>query len=186
MSLSPDKMSAFHSIALIGLGSNLDHPLVQIQSALRELHETNEIALARVSSFYETAPVGFADQPMFINAVAEITTTLSPHDLLAALQKIEVRHARVKRERNGPRTLDLDILLFNDWMIDEASLVIPHPRMHERAFVLAPLLEIAPEVHIPAVGDAKLFFATLDHKGVRRWCAESNQFTDNLTVETRP
>lgn len=177
MSLLPEKISAFQSIAFIGLGSNLDHPLGQIQNALREIHETNEIALVRVSSFYETAPVGLIDQPMFVNAAAEVITTLSPHDLLGALQAIELRHARVRHERNGPRTLDLDILLFNEWDLTEENITIPHPRMHQRPFVLAPLVEIAPEVLIPGKGVAKELLATLDTSGVRRWDDETNAYS---------
>lgn len=178
MSLLSKNLSAFQSRAFIGLGSNLDDPRMQLKNALREIDQTNDVALVRVSSFYETVPVGLADQPMFVNAVAEVVTTLSPFDLLAALQAIELGHARIRGERNGPRTLDLDILLFNDWALDEDGLVIPHPRMHLRAFVLAPLVEIAPSVYIPGCGVATTLFAALDRSGVTRWSEDDTHPPD--------
>ena len=167
MSLSATNMTAFHSTVYVGLGSNLEQPILQIKRALQELDEIPESGLTRVSSFYETAPVGIIDQPPFINVVAEMTTTLAPQALLACFVAIETAHARKRLEKNGPRTLDLDILIFNEWRINELQLVTPHPRMHERAFVLVPLLEIAPEVYIPGKGFAKDWLAKTDASGVR-------------------
>ena len=167
MSLSATNISAFRSTVYVGLGANLQQPLLQIKRALQELDEIPETELVRVSSFYEAVPVGLLDQPVFINAVAEMATTLAPHKLLEHFMAIEAMHARARLEKNGPRTLDLDILIFNEWRINELDLVTPHPRMHERAFVLIPLLEIAPDVYIPGRGFAKEWLAKVDASGVR-------------------
>ena len=121
--------------------------------------------LARVSSLYRTAPVGYADQPEFVNAVARIETALEPRALLDALLKIERRHGRVREFPNAPRTLDLDIALYDDVTVDEAGLTIPHPRMHERAFVMVPLAEIAPDLEIGGV-PLKHLLARLDRSAV--------------------
>lgn len=167
MSFSATNITAFHSTVYVGLGSNLEQPILQIKRALQELDEIPEAELICVSSFYQTAPVGILDQPPFINVVAEMTTTLAPQALLAHFMAIEAAHARARLKKNGPRTLDLDILIFNEWRINEVSLVIPHPRMHERAFVLIPLLEIAPDVYIPGKGFAKDWLDKLDLSGVQ-------------------
>lgn len=142
-------------IAFVGLGSNLDDPYHQLQRAflaLANLPDTNMIAR---SALYRSAPMGYADQPDFLNAVAQIKTALSPHALLSALLEIEHGHGRQRTFRNAPRTLDLDILLYDDVQMHEHGLTIPHPQMHLRAFVLRPLLEIAPDVVIPALGQAQ-------------------------------
>lgn len=118
--------------------------------------------LEAVSSLYRSAPVGHLDQPDFVNAVAAIGTTLSPRALLDALLDIEVRYGRVRDFTNAPRTLDLDIILFADAELDEPGLTIPHPRMHERAFVLIPLSEIAPDAMIPKRGRLRDLVATAD------------------------
>ena len=164
MTISAAHLAAFRSTAYIGLGSNLDHPDWQVKRALREIDDISEAALVRVSSLYRTAPVGIVDQPHFVNAVAEVATVLSPHDLLAALREIEERHGRVRNPdaKNGPRTLDLDMLMFNDWRIDDAQLTTPHPRMHARAFVMVPLAEIAPNLVVPGNGKAHEILAALD------------------------
>lgn len=167
MSSSAANITAFHSTVYVGLGSNLEQPILQIKRALQELDEILEAELICVSSFYQTAPVGILDQPSFINVVAEMTTTLAPQALLAHFMGIEAAHARARLKKNGPRTLDLDILIFNEWRINDVSLVIPHPRMHERAFVLIPLLEIAPDVYIPGMGFAKDWLDKLDLSGVQ-------------------
>ena len=163
-------LSLPRSTVFVALGSNLDHPIMHVQRALRDIDELPETALAQVSTLYETNPVGGRDQPQFVNAVARIETLLSPHDFLARLHAIEAQHGRhrnsISDEKNEPRTLDLDILMFNDLQINERGLTVPHPRMHERAFVLVPLVEIAPEVKIPGKGVAKEFLATLDTTGV--------------------
>jgi 2-amino-4-hydroxy-6-hydroxymethyldihydropteridine diphosphokinase len=140
--------------AYIALGSNLHDPERQVVEAFEALTALGDTRLLARSSLYRTAPVGFHDQPDFINAVAQIETGLAPHDLLDALLQIEHRQGRVRAFRNGPRVLDLDILLYDDLQCHEHGLTLPHPRMHERAFVLQPLLEITPDCMIPGLGAA--------------------------------
>jgi 2-amino-4-hydroxy-6-hydroxymethyldihydropteridine diphosphokinase len=129
--------------AWIALGANLGDAPATLRRALVALDATPGIALVRCSSFYRSAPVDAAG-PDFFNAVAQVSTTLDAHALLAALQAIESAEGRERPYRNAPRTLDLDLLIFGDRTIETPSLVVPHPRMNERAFVLRPLAEIAP------------------------------------------
>ncbi len=132
-------------IAYIGLGSNLCDPAVQVRTAMAELEGMRQSRLIARSSLYRTAPVGPADQPDYINAVVALETRLTPRGLLDALQSIERQHGRQRDgTRWGPRTLDLDILLYGDEQATEPGLQIPHPEMSGRAFVLVPLAEIAP------------------------------------------
>jgi len=138
--------------AYIGLGSNLSDPGTQILKACAELGNLPQTRLLSCSSLYRSAPVGYADQPDFINAVAEVETGLAPHALLEALLDMEYRHGRVREFRNAPRILDLDILLYDDLTCHEHGLTLPHPRMHERAFVLQPLHELAPSCLIAGHG----------------------------------
>jgi len=135
--------------AYIGLGSNMEDPVAQVRQALDELTHLPSSHLLAASSLYRSAPVGKLDQPDFINAVALIRTALSPRDLLRSLLEIEHNHRRVRECRNGPRTLDLDILLYDDLLCSDTHLTLPHPRMHQRAFVLQPLCEIAPDCRLP-------------------------------------
>lgn len=141
-------------IATIGLGANLNDPAAQVEYALAELGRLPGTRLIAHSSLYASAPVGYVDQPDFINAVAQVETTLAPRALLDALLDIEHRHGRERSFRNAPRTLDLDLLLYGDAHFHEAALTLPHPRMCERGFVLLPLLEIAPDTVIPGRGPA--------------------------------
>ena len=143
------------TLAYVGLGSNLQDPRRQIQSALAELDGMPHTRVVRQSSLYRTAPIGHADQPDFVNAVAQIETGLSAERLLAELQEIEKRHGRERSFPNAPRTLDLDILLYGDLEMNGPALTLPHPRMHERAFVLQPLYEVAPHASIPGIGAVK-------------------------------
>jgi 2-amino-4-hydroxy-6-hydroxymethyldihydropteridine diphosphokinase len=130
----------------IGLGSNLAEPRQQLRGALDALASIVDSQLSAVSSLYLSDPLGPPDQPRYNNAVAALDTSLSPLDLLDALQAIERAHGRERKaERWGPRTLDLDILLFGDRLIDEPRLTVPHYHLHARAFVLYPLAEIAPQ-----------------------------------------
>jgi len=138
--------------AFIGLGSNLEDPRSQLLRAFAELGELPGTRLIARSSLYRSAPVGYTDQPEFVNAVAKIWTALAPQALLQALLQIEHRHGRERTFRNAPRTLDLDILLYDDVQLHEHGLTIPHPQMHLRAFVLQPLLEIEPGCNIPVLG----------------------------------
>ena len=144
--------------AYIALGSNLgdatgdDGPIQQVKRALRELRSLPRTQLVRHSSLYQSPPAGHADQPDYINAVAEVRTHLPPHDLLQALLQLEVRFGRRRLFRNAPRTLDLDLLLYDAQTLHDPGLTLPHPRMHTRPFVLVPLLEIAPQLEIPGQG----------------------------------
>ena len=142
-------------LAFVGLGSNLDEPRRQVERALGELGALPRTRLVRASALYRSAPVGYADQPEFINAVAEIDTELDPAALLRELQAIEARHGRLRSFPNAPRTLDLDVLLYGSSTFDSEPLKIPHPRMHERAFVLKPLLELDSAISIPGHGPAR-------------------------------
>ncbi|AVO40188.1 2-amino-4-hydroxy-6-hydroxymethyldihydropteridine diphosphokinase [Simplicispira suum] len=134
--------------AWIGLGANLGDRTAALRTAFAALAALPGTRLRRVSSLYRSAPVD-AGGPDYLNAVAEIATQLPPHDLLAALQAIEHAAGRERPYRNAPRTLDLDILLYGDLRLDTATLTLPHPRLHERAFVLLPLAELAPERVLP-------------------------------------
>lgn len=133
----------------IGLGSNLQGPEQQLRSALEELAAHPGIELAAVSSFYQSKPVGPQDQPDYVNAVAELRTALPPEELLDVLQATENQHNRVRLRHWGERTLDLDILLFGDQILNTPRLIIPHKEMCKRSFVLYPLAEIAPQLRLP-------------------------------------
>jgi 2-amino-4-hydroxy-6-hydroxymethyldihydropteridine diphosphokinase len=134
--------------AFIGLGSNLGDRLGNLQTAVHELSETDGVEVVRSSRVYETAPVG-PPQPDFLNAVVEAWTTRSARDLMDALLGIEERMGRIRNERWGPRTIDLDLLTYGRLRIREPGLIVPHPRTHERAFVLVPLLELDPDPMLP-------------------------------------
>ncbi len=142
-------------LAFIALGSNLDDPQAQVKRGFAALATLLDSTLLAQSSLYRSAPVGYADQPDFINAVAKISTSLSPQQLLQALLAIEHQYGRQRTFQNAPRTLDLDVLLYDDLILHEPSLTIPHPQMHLRAFVLMPLLELQADCVIPAQGTAE-------------------------------
>lgn len=135
--------------AWVGLGSNLDDPPARVRAALRGLEHLPETRLVAASSLYGSTPVGPADQPDFINAAALLETRLQPQALLDCLQGMERRAGRVRRRRWGERVLDLDILLWGQRTLDNRRLRIPHPQLHERPFVLIPLLEISPDLRLP-------------------------------------
>jgi 2-amino-4-hydroxy-6-hydroxymethyldihydropteridine diphosphokinase len=140
--------------AYVGMGANLGDPKAQLDAAWLALGRMPQTkALAR-SSLYRSAPVGYENQPDFLNCVAKLDTGLDAHALLAQLQKIERDLGRERSFRDAPRTIDLDLLLYGDEEIDAQGLTVPHPRMHERAFVLAPLAELEPAVRIPGRGAA--------------------------------
>jgi len=140
-------------IAYLGLGANLGDRRASIKTALRKLAVQPTIRLARVSSLYETAPVGVTDQPFFLNLVAAVRTSLSPQALLDILLHIENQMGRVRTERWGPRVIDIDLLLYGGEQIALPGLTVPHPRLRERSFALIPLAEIAPDLTLP--GDEK-------------------------------
>lgn len=154
--------------AFIGLGSNLDDPVAQLDRALAALDAGAGIRVAGVSSFYRTEPWGDTAQPAFVNAVARLETALSPEALLDALASIEAAAGRSRARRWGPRTLDLDLLVFDDLRSDDPGLTLPHPRLHERAFVLVPLAELAPALEIPGRGPVRELLAGIADAGVER------------------
>jgi 2-amino-4-hydroxy-6-hydroxymethyldihydropteridine diphosphokinase len=143
------------SLAYVGVGSNLDGPQHHVAEALGELDAIPGTRTVKRSSLYRSAPVGYAAQPEFVNAVAALETTLDPETLLGELQAIEARHGRRRRFLNAPRSLDLDLLLYGEAEQRTARLTLPHPRMHERAFVLKPLVELEPAIVIPGRGRAQ-------------------------------
>lgn len=143
------------TLAYVGIGSNLQDPIRQVQNAFAELDRMPHTRVVRKSSLYRSAPLGHPAQPDFVNAVAELDTALAAERLLAELQALEARHGRQRSFPNAPRTLDLDLLLFGNLEMQTASLQVPHPRMHERAFVLRPLLEISPDLAVPGRGPAR-------------------------------
>jgi 2-amino-4-hydroxy-6-hydroxymethyldihydropteridine diphosphokinase len=138
--------------AAVALGSNIEDPEAQVARAFDELAALPQTRLIARSKLHRTAPVGYADQPDFVNACALVETSLEPRALLDQLLAVEKRHGRVRDIPNGPRTLDLDIVVYGDRVIDEPGLKVPHPRAHERAFVLVPLLEAWPDAVIPGRG----------------------------------
>jgi 2-amino-4-hydroxy-6-hydroxymethyldihydropteridine diphosphokinase len=139
--------------AFIGLGSNLGERETHVRLALDDLARMPETRLVRASSLYDTEPVGEVDQPNFLNAVAQIDTELTARQLLWNLQLIERRLGRVRTRRWGPRTIDLDLLLYGDLIVDEPDLQVPHPELLKRSFVLVPLLELDPALVHPATGE---------------------------------
>ena len=141
--------------AAIALGSNIEDPEAQVRRGFAELALLPDTWVTARSTLHRTAPVGYAEQPDFINACALVETRLAPRALLEGLLAIEQRHGRVRTIANGPRTLDLDIILYGGAVIDEPGLKVPHPRAHERAFVLDPLVEVWPDAVIPGRGNAK-------------------------------
>lgn len=148
--------------ACVALGANIGEPLRQIEAGFAALGALPGTRLVAKSSLYRSAPVGYADQPDFINAVALIETALTPHALLAALLDVERAQGRVRDFPNAPRTLDLDIVLYGDLVLREPGLTIPHARMLERAFVMVPLAEIAPGTPVPGRGLVGELAARLD------------------------
>lgn len=153
----------------IGLGSNLAQPRQQLDAALKALACLPGCHLQQVSSFYVSDPLGPADQPRYVNAVAALDCSLSPLDLLDALQAIEQQHGRVRKaERWGPRTLDLDILLFGQLQLAEERLTVPHYHMHARAFVLYPLAEIASDLQLPDGRPLASLLADCPFQGLER------------------
>lgn len=159
-------MSPATTSAWIGLGSNLDDPRRQLDRALQALAREPDITLQQVSSYYRTAPWGVTDQPHFVNAVARLDTRLSPLALLDVLRRLEHQAGRERLERWGPRVLDLDLLLFGETCCDTAQLQLPHPRMHERAFVLVPLAELEPGLVLGRHGSVSGLLARIGRQGV--------------------
>lgn len=154
--------------AYIGLGSNLDHPERQLRSAVEALAGIPRTRVLAVSPFYLTPPLGPANQPDYVNAVAALETTLPPLELLDALLAVEAAHGRTRDgERWGPRTLDLDLLLYGEEVIDHPRLTVPHPGLALRAFVLLPLADIAPDLVLPDGRAVAALARDCDRSGIR-------------------
>jgi 2-amino-4-hydroxy-6-hydroxymethyldihydropteridine diphosphokinase len=154
--------------AYVALGANLGDPASTVRAAFGALANLPESRITRCSSLYRTTPVGIAEQPDFINAVVALATTLAPETLLDELLELESRFGRQRAEKNGPRTLDLDLLLYNDIFLDLPRLTLPHPRLHLRAFVLQPLAEIAPDLQIPGRGGIGAWLPAVANQGIAR------------------
>jgi 2-amino-4-hydroxy-6-hydroxymethyldihydropteridine diphosphokinase len=154
--------------SFVGLGANLGEPQRRVREAFRELDAIPHTRVVRASSLYRSAPLGYAEQPSFVNAVAQIETGLPAERLLAELHAIEARHGRSRSFANAPRTLDLDLLLYGGLVLDLPQLKVPHPRMHERAFVLLPLVEIAPDAEVPGRGPAQSLLKKCRDQGVEK------------------
>jgi 2-amino-4-hydroxy-6-hydroxymethyldihydropteridine diphosphokinase len=150
--------------AFVGIGSNLGDPERQIASALEQLAAEEGIQLVAISTLRETEPVGYLDQPNFLNGAAQVETELPPRELLERLLAIESRLGRVRGDgpRFGPRTIDLDLLVYGDEAIDEPGLTVPHPRLAGRRFALEPLAELAPGLEIPGAGQVQALLARLE------------------------
>ena len=155
--------------AYISIGTNMGDRYDYLTQTVEALRKIEGIFEVETSSIYETTPVGVTDQPDFLNMVAKISTTLAPQDLLLACQQIEQQLGRVRTIRWGPRTADLDILLYNNDIIETETLIVPHPRMGERAFVLIPLTELAPELCDPLTGDRYQRKAIIQEDVVNIW-----------------
>ena len=160
------------SKAFVALGSNLngdlDSPASQVIRAFQAIDKLPKTKLIKTSSLYQSAPVGYASQPDFINAVVEISTQLKPEALLVALLNIENEAGRERTFSNAPRVLDLDLLLYDDLVLHTKKLTLPHPRMHERGFVLLPLAEIAPDLVIPNGGNVVKLAETYKNQGIKK------------------
>ncbi len=153
--------------AYIGLGANLGDPAAALDDAITRLAAIPDTVIAARSSYYRSAPID-ATGPEFVNAVVALDTALAPHDLLAHLQAIEQAHGRARPYRNAPRTLDLDLLLYGRQTLATPELTVPHPRLHERAFVLLPLAEIAAELQIPGLGPLPPWLARASDQSITR------------------
>jgi 2-amino-4-hydroxy-6-hydroxymethyldihydropteridine diphosphokinase len=148
--------------AFVGIGSNLGDREGQLRSARRLLAAEDGIEVLAVSELRDTEPVGPVEQPRFLNGAVRLTTELSPQELLERLLAIEQRLGRVRNERFGPRTIDLDLLVYGDAIVDEPGLTVPHPRLHERRFALEPLAELAPDLVIPGRGPVSALLTKLE------------------------
>ena len=150
----------------IALGSNLEKPSQQIYKAINLINTIDELSVTHTSSLYKTKPIGKVDQPDFINAAIKLEGDISPENLHTALQDIETQAGRIRMELNEPRTLDLDILLIDDLIMKTKKLTVPHPRMHQREFVIVPLFEINQKLNIPGIGSIDDILKSLPDQGV--------------------
>lgn len=157
------------NIAYLSLGSNIGNRLEHLKQAVRLLHEHLSVEVKKVSSVYETEPLGLTEQAKFLNIAVELETSLEAAELLSACQSIENKLGRMRKIRWGPRTVDLDILLYNEDSIQTENLIVPHLRMQERAFVLVPLVEINSEVKNPVTGSLYCEEPAMGEEGVTLW-----------------
>ena len=156
------------SSIFIALGSNLENPKEQVENGILSIKKIDGVKILSKSNLYETPPVGILDQPNFVNAVIKIDSNLSPFALLDILLNIENIAGRIRTNKNGPRTLDLDILLFDNLILNDKNLIIPHPKMHERLFVLMPLKDIDENIVIPNQGSIKHIINKLTSENINR------------------
>lgn len=162
-------MSAGCTTAYVGLGANLDDPVARVRAGMNALAALPATRLLRCSALYRTAPVGLQAQPDFVNAVCALETALEPRALVHALLDIERQHGRVRvGVKGGPRVLDLDLLLYGEITLAAPEATVPHPRLHERAFVLVPLVEIAPDLVVPGRGPVRELLAACAGQRVER------------------
>ncbi|MGN1356543.1 MAG: 2-amino-4-hydroxy-6-hydroxymethyldihydropteridine diphosphokinase [Succinivibrionaceae bacterium] len=154
--------------AFIALGSNLDNPVNQLRTAIEEISRLKGCELSGISGFYENPPLGPQDQPSFLNGVIKITTNLRPLELLDKLQELEQKHRRVRKIHWGPRTLDLDIILYGNETISNSRLTVPHPEVARRSFVLRPLLDIEPDLSLPDGRKISELCAETDCNGLKK------------------
>ena len=155
-------------LVYVALGANLGDPTATIRAAFGALANLPESRVKQCSSLYRTAPIGHTEQPEFINAIAALETTLAPEALLDALLDIENRFGRIRAEKNGPRMLDLDLLIYSDQQLNLPRLTLPHPRLHLRAFVLYPLAELAPDLTLPGRGTLTAWLPAVANQGIAR------------------
>ena len=156
------------TVAYVGLGANIGEPRAQVLAAWDALGRIPQTRAIARSSLYRSAPMGYQDQPDFLNCVAKLETTLEPRALLSHLRQIERDLGRTRSFRDAPRTIDLDLLLYGSAVIDTPDLVVPHPRMHERAFVLEPLVELDPGAVIPGRGSAAEYLRACGAQRIQR------------------
>ena len=166
------------STAYISIGSNLGDRLGYVKEAIRKLEQSKDIEICRASSVYETEPVGHEDQPCFLNVALELRTNLEPLSLLEHLLGIENQMGRKREQRWGPRNIDLDLLLYDDVVLNSDKLTLPHPRMHQRRFVLVPLAEIAPKVVLPSLKKTV-------ERLLKELCVDSNSGKNESEVRSR-
>ena len=166
------------STAYISIGSNLGDRLGYIREAIRKLEHSKDVEICKASSVYETEPVGHEDQPRFLNMVLELKTTREPLSLLEHLLGIENQMGRKREQRWGPRNIDLDLLLYDDVVLNSDKLTLPHPRMHQRGFVLVPLAEIAPKVVLPSLKKTV-------ERLLKELCLDSNSGKNESEVSSR-
>jgi 2-amino-4-hydroxy-6-hydroxymethyldihydropteridine diphosphokinase len=157
--------------AYVALGSNLQDPEQQVLRAFEELNGLPQTRVVAKSALYRTAPVGYDNQPDFVNAAAEVSTELEPLALLRALLALETAHGRERPFPNAPRVLDLDLLFYDDLAMHDPELTLPHPRLHERGFVLFPLADLAPDLAVPGKGTVRALLEALPDQGVQRMAA---------------